>query len=157
MNAIYRTSLHTDRQEELRFILTRSNLIVEKCRSRENLGVAAPSHRLTLALSHWPRFYEAVCCLGAFMKPLPAPAYQSRSCCSYTCAQTPEPLVLELDHQEQIHLSLQDRQGSTFLEIKSGPSLAGNADEVHTIRIGPTVWSAFLTTLETLAQIIVEL
>ena len=124
---------------------------------RENPGGAAPIHRLTLPLSLWPRFYEAVCCLGAFMKPLPAPAYQARSCCSYTCALTPEPLVLELDHQERLQLSLQDRRGSTFLEIKSGPSLAGNAAEVHTIRIGPTIWSAFLAILEKFAQIIAGL
>jgi hypothetical protein len=158
LHEIYRTTIHTGRQEELRFILSRANLVVESCRSPENPGGPAPLHRLRLPLPLWPRFHEAVCCLGAFMKPLPAPAYQTRSCCSYTCALPPEPLVLELDHRIQLHLSLQDRRGSTFLEITSVHSLAaGNAAAVHTIRIGPTLWSAFLATMENLAQIIADL
>jgi hypothetical protein len=146
------------RQQELRFILSRANLVVESCRSPENRSGPTPLHRLRLPLPLWPRFHKAVCCLGAFMKPLPAPAYQARSCCSYTCALPPEPLVLELAHREQLHLSLQDRRGSTFLEITSGPSpRAEKAEEFYTIRIGPTHWSAFLATIEKLAQIIADL
>ncbi len=158
MSVIYHTRLKTDHlREELRFILTRANLILERYRSQENAGAAALICRLSLPLSLWSQFHEAVCCLGTFMKPLPAPAYQPRSCCSYTCAPTPDPIVLELDHQERLHLALQDRRGSTFLEIKSVHSLAAETDEAQTIRIGPTLWSAFLTTLETLAPIMAEL
>lgn len=159
LNAIYHTSLHTDHlRGELRFILTCANLILERYRSEENDGMAVPICRLNLPLSLWPQFHEAVCCLGTFMKPLPAPAYQTRSCCSYTCPSTPETIVLELDHQERLHLSIQDRRGSTFLEIKSVHSFAAkNSGKVQTICIGPTLWSAFLTTLQTLAQIIADL
>jgi len=67
---------------------------------------------------------------------------------------TPEPVVLEQDH-EKIHLSLLDRRGSTFLEITSAPpaaaAAAGKADTIH---IGPTLWSAFLKTIQRLAQTI---
>jgi hypothetical protein len=67
---------------------------------------------------------------------------------------TPEPVVLEQDH-EKIHLSLLDRRGSTFLEITSvPPAAAAAAGKADTIRIGPTLWSAFLTTMQRLAQTI---
>ncbi len=117
MPEIYRTSLYTDvPQEELRLILSSHTVHFEVYRAAESGDMPLLVSRLSLPLSLWDRFYEAVCCLGTFMKPLPAPAYQARSCCSYTCALTPETVVLEHD-RENIHLSLQDRRGSTFLEI----------------------------------------
>ena len=155
MQEIYRTSLYTDfPREELRLILFSQKLCFEVYR-QGNIGAAAALvSRLSLPLSLWHRFYETVCCLGNFMKPLPAPAYQARSCCSYTCSLTPEPVVLEQDH-EKIRLSLLDRRGSTFLEITSvPPAQTANSVEADTIRIGPTLWSAFLTTMQRLAQII---
>ena len=155
MNEIYRTSLQTDRRrEELRFILTRTNLLVERQGAEDDAAVAVLIFRLSLPLALWPRFHEAVCCLGAFMIPLPAPAYQARSCCSYTCSLPPGPVILELGRQEQLHLSLQDRRGSTFLEIKAvNCAAAVNSDKTQTICIGPTLWSAFLTTMQTLAHL----
>jgi hypothetical protein len=151
----YRTSLYTDvPQEELRLTLASQTVHFEVYRAAESGDKPILLSRLSLPLSLWDQFYEAVCCLGTFMKPLPAPAYQTRSCCSYTCALTPETVVLE-HNRKNIHLSLQDRRGSTFLEIKSLPSAAAvNSGETHTIRIGPTLWSAFMTTLEKLAHVI---
>jgi hypothetical protein len=153
---IYRTSLKTDYpQEELQLILAPPELRLEVWRGQSGDDAAIPVSRLSLPLTLWPRFYEAVCCLGAFMKPLPAPAYQTRACCSYTCSLLPETVVLETDRGEQMHLSLEDRRGSTYLEIKSvKPAAVENSGEARTIRIGPTRWSAFLTTLQNLAKII---
>jgi hypothetical protein len=151
----YHTSLKTDYpQEELQLILAPPELRLEIWRAEGGDDAAVPVSRLSLPLALWPRFYEAVCCLGAFMKPLPAPAYQTRACCSYTCSLPPETVVLETDRGEQMHLSLEDRRGSTFLEIKSvKPAAVENSGEARTIRIGPTCWSAFLTTLQGLAQV----
>jgi hypothetical protein len=159
MPEIVQISLPTDHsQEELRLILVPPNLHLEVVRARGDGGVAAPVCRLTLPLALWPQFYEAVCCLGAFMKPLPAPAYQTRSCCSYTCSLTPATVALGEADREQLHLSLQDRRGSTFLEIKAvAPLAAGNSGEAQTLRIGPTLWSAFLAALDRLNQIIAVL
>jgi hypothetical protein len=160
---IFRTSLPTDHpQEELRFILFFAgdskwlNLEVYQGQDKDQAG--AQVRLVTLPLSLWPPFHAAVCCLGAFMKPLPAPAYQARSCCSYLCPQTPEPVVLEQADQIQIHLSFQDRRGSTFLEIKAvKPPAAKNSGETQTIRIGPTFWSGFLNVVRRIDQIITDL
>ena len=155
MPEIYRISLYTDNSpEELRLILFPQKVHFEVFRIADYGDAELLISRLSLPLSLWDRFYEAVCCLGTFMKPLPAPAYQARSCCSYTCSLSPEPVVLEQDH-EKIHLSLLDRRGSTFLEITSvPPAQAVNSGEAVTIRIGPTLWSAFIQTLEKLAQVV---
>ena len=94
--------------------------------------------------------------LGALMKPLPAPVYQARSCCSYVCPQSPETVVLIKNPLEQLHLSLQDRRGSTFLEIKAVKPFSAriNPGAEPTILIGPTRWSAFLFVVQKLDQII---
>lgn len=163
MKELFRTSLVTDsNKEELRLILVAADdsrwLGLEVYQTEGGVKSDVPISRMTLPLSLWPRFFEAICCLGTFMKPLPAPAYQPRSCCSYTCAQTPEPVVLVKDPQEQVHLSLQDRRGSTFLEIKIIiPTVTKNLGEAQTIRLGPTIWSAFVAAVERLNQFIAEL
>ena len=163
MPEIFRTSLPTDHpQEELRLTLfsASEDQVGELWRfltwQGQSISLTPPARQVTLPLVLWPRFHAAVCCLGAFMKPLPAPAYQARSCCSYVCPPTPETVVLGEDPQEQIHLSLQDRRGSTFLEIKAvEPFSAGiNPGAEPTILIGPTRWSAFLFALQRLDQII---
>ena len=72
--------------------------------------------------------------------------------------RSPETVVLTKNPLEQLHLSLQDRRGSTFLEIKTvEPPAAGNSGEAHTIRIGPTLWSAFLSAVQRLDQVIAGL
>jgi hypothetical protein len=160
MPEIYRTILPTDSpRKDLQLILAPPSLSLEVFRSQDGVEAAAPVCRLTLPLTLWPRFYEAVCCLGAFMKPLPAPAYQTMSCCSYTCPATPETMVLGEAGQEQFHLSLQDRRGSTFLKIRAleaSPAEISSA-EARTLRIGPTLWSAFLAIVQILDRIIVDL
>jgi hypothetical protein len=164
MQEIFQTSLRTDHpQEELRLILVYAEEWVQMDLEMHNLENRAPVgtlvRRLTLPLSLWPRFQEAVCCLGAWMKPLPAPAYQATACCSYTCPPTPEPVVLIKTTQELIHLCLQDRRGSTFLEIKAiQPSTAEpQAVDAQTICIGPTLWTAFLSALQLVDKIISDL
>jgi hypothetical protein len=163
MTELFRTILVTDSTEaELRLILVAAGdsrwLNLEEYQKEGSVTSDVPTSRVTLPLALWPRFFAAICCLGAFMKPLPAPAYQPRSCCSYTCAQTPEPVVLVKDSQEQIHLSLQDRRGSTFLEIKTiMPAVAKNSGEAQTIHLGPTIWSAFAVAVDRLNQFIAGL
>jgi hypothetical protein len=154
---LYRASLYTDSPEgEIRFILFSQKVDFEVYRSSESGGTLALISRLSLPLSLWEQFYQAVCCLGTFMKPLPAPAHQSRSCCSYTCPPSPESVVLEHD-REHIYLSLQERRGSTFLHLRSAPAVGTeNSGLSHTICIGPTLWSTFLTTIDNLAQVIAD-
>ena len=53
-------------------------------------------------------------------------------------------MVLEQADQQQIHLSLQDRRGSTFLEIKAVSPAENPSGEAAPILISPTSWSAFL-------------
>jgi hypothetical protein len=172
MPEIFHTSLPTDRpDEELRLALVSSpkgQLVHLEVFNRESTSpseaailrspVSSP-RSITLPLALWPRFYEAACCLGGFMNPLPAPAYQTRACCSYTCPATPETVVLGEPGQEQLRLSLQDRRGSTFLEIKAvrSDSVETDSGEAVTIRIGPTLWSAFLGALDKLNQIMAGL
>ena len=164
MREIFRTSLHPDHlQEELRLSLVAAGnsrwVHLEVYPGEEGSHANLPVRRVTLPLSLWPRFHEAVCCLGAFMKPLPAPAYQATACCSYLCPQTPGPVLLDRDPQTQIQLSLQDRRGSTFLEIKAlqHPPAGPNSNDAQAIRIGPTRWSAFLAAVHKLDQAIAEL
>jgi hypothetical protein len=176
MSEIFRTSLPMDRpREELRLTLFSSQeaqwVSLEvfspgNISLPDDLGPQVPVPRssvsgprsITLPLFLWPRFHEALCCLGTFMKPLPAPAYQATSCCTCLCPPTPEPVVLIKNPQEQLHLSLQDRRGSTFLEIKTvKPATSGDSGEAGTILIGPTLWSAFFAVLQELHQIISEL
>jgi hypothetical protein len=158
VNEIYRTSLHTERRrEEFRFILTRTNLLMERRRVEDDAAAAVLIFRLSLPLALWPQFHETVYCLGSFMIPLPAPAYLAKSCCSYSCSLPPGPVTLELGRQEQLNLSLQNCRGSTFLEIKAVNSAAAvNSNKTQAICIGPTLWSAFLTTIQTLAQLIAD-
>jgi hypothetical protein len=162
MKELFRTSLITDgSKEELRIILAGAGesqwLHLEGYQEEDDGQADVPIKRLTLPLSLWPRFFEAICCLSAFMKPLPVPAYQPRSCCSYICPQIPETVVLREDYCEEIHLSLQDRRGSTFLEIKSFRPSGENSGEAQVIRLGPTIWSAFLAALDRLNQIVGDL
>jgi hypothetical protein len=92
------------------------------------------------------------------MKPLPAPAYQATSCCSCLCPPTPEPVVLTLNPQAHLYLCLEDRRGSTVLEIRAAqPSSAEDPGESKTIRIGPTIWSAFWAAVQKLDQIMADL
>ena len=164
MPEIFRTSLLTDYPpEKLHLILSSIGdqwwITLEGSDSRVNNQSNAPARRLTLPLSLWPRFHEAVFCQGAWMKPLPAPAYQATSCCSYLCSPSPETVVLEQADQRQIHLSLQDRRGSTFLEIKAiqhSPT-ENPSGEAAPILISPTLWSAFLAAVQRLDQIIADL
>lgn len=142
------------RCEELRFFLAPANLHLEVWRPQHPGEAAALTGRLTLPLTLWPRFREAVGCLGAFMKPLPAPAYQSMPCCPHTCPAAPGTVVLGQTGREQLLLSLEDRRGSTFLEIR-GTNTAAAAPEPLAIRLGPTHWSAFLSVLERLQQIMI--
>jgi hypothetical protein len=176
MPEIFRTSLPMDRpHEELRLTLFSSqeaqwvSLEVFSLGSSslpDDQGPQVPVPRssvsgprsITLPLSLWPRFHAAVCCLGAFMKPLPAPAYQATSCCNCLCPPTPEPVVLIKNPQEQLHLTLQNRRGSTFLEIKAlKPFTSGDSGENGTIRLGPTLWSGFFAAIHKLHRIIADL
>jgi hypothetical protein len=164
MRELCRTSLRIDQPPaELRFILIAADdsrwLKLEVHPLGGSPQAEAPVRRLTIPLSLWPRFYQAVCCLGAFMKPLPAPAYQATACCTYTCPPAPDPVVLGQGSREQLHLTLQDRRGSTFLEIKAGQDAVAetNSVEAQTIRIGPTLWSAFLAAVQRLNDIIADL
>lgn len=71
--------MQTDQSSDfLRFILTRDRVILEKRRIEENVKEDTVLSRLSLPLALWPQFHKAVCYLGAFMNPLPAPAYQAR-------------------------------------------------------------------------------
>ena len=162
MPEIFRTSLLTDHPpEKLHLIISaigdQRRLTLEVADSRGSNQSEAPARQLTLPLSLWPRFYEAICCLGSFMKPLPAPAYQATSCCSCLCPPSPEPVVLEEADQQQIHLSLQDRRGSTFLEIKAVSPAENPSGEAAPILISPTRWSAFLAAAQRLDQVTTEL
>jgi hypothetical protein len=91
------------------------------------------------------------------MKPLPSPAYQATSCCSCLCPPSPEPVVLEQADQKKILLSLLDRRGSTFLEIKVVSPAENSSGEATPILISPTIWSAFLAAVHRLHQIITDL
>jgi hypothetical protein len=62
-------------------------------------------------------------------------------------------VVLEQAGQQQIHLSLQDRRGSTFLEIKTVSPAENSSGEGAPILISPTRWSAFLAAVQRLDQI----
>jgi hypothetical protein len=162
MPEIFRTSLLTDHPpEKLHLIISTIGdqrwITLEVSDSRGSNQSEAPARRLTLPLSLWPRFYEAVNCLGAFMKPLPSPAYQATSCCSCLCPPSPEPVVLEQADQKQIHLSLQDRRGSTFLEIKTVSPAENPSGEAAPILVSPTRWSAFLSAVQRLDQITTDL
>jgi hypothetical protein len=80
-------------------------------------------------------------------------------CSSLSCPATPETVVMGEAGRAQLHLSLQDRRGPTFLEIKAREvSTAENSSiEARTIRIGPTFWSAFLAAVQRLHLIIANL
>jgi hypothetical protein len=174
MKEIFRSTLPTGRPHEelcLLLVSSQNSLEVHLAVLNRDRGQsmekdlplpAAPipgPRSIILPLALWPRFHEAVCCLGASMKPLPAPAYQSTACCTYTCPAAPGPVVLGDAGQEQLRLRLQDRRGSTFLEIraiKPGTAMT-EPEEAHTIHIGPTLWSAFWAALARLNQFIADL
>ena len=70
MPEIFRTSLLTDHPpEKLHLIISTIGdqrwITLEVSDSRGSNQSEAPARRLTLPLSLWPRFYEAVNCLGA--------------------------------------------------------------------------------------------